>query len=125
MPLYHIPVPKSPAPFKQIALDLITGLPKSNNYDVILTIVDHRCLRAAIFLPCKTTITGPQITTLYLCHMYCRYGLPHKVISDRDPQFTSHFERALAKELGIQQNIFTAFHSQTDSLTERTNQWVE
>src|SRR5579863_10118877 len=37
----------------------------------------------------------------------------------------SHFGRALAKELGIQQNISTAFHPQTDGLTERTNQWVE
>ena len=42
-PLYRIPVPTSPAPFKQITLDLITGLPKSNNYDAILTIVDHGC----------------------------------------------------------------------------------
>src|SRR5579863_3257894 len=125
MPLYRIPAPPSPAPFKQIALDLITGLPKSNNYDAILTIVDHGCSRVAIFLPCNTTITGPQIANLYLHHVYCWYGLPHKVISDRDPRFTSHFGRALAKELGIQQNISTAFHPQTDGLTERANQWVE
>src|SRR5579863_1737655 len=124
-PIYRIPVPASPAPFKQIALDLITGLPKSNDYDAILTIVDHGCSRAAIFLPCRTTITGPQIASLYLRHVYCWYGLPHKVISDRDPRFTSHFGRALTKELGIQQNISTAFHPQTDGLTERTNQWVE
>jgi len=81
-PLYCIPVPTSPAPFKQIVLDLITGLPKSNDYDTILTIVDHGCSRAAIFLPCKTIIMGPQIASLYLYHMYCWYGLPHKVISD-------------------------------------------
>jgi len=125
MPIYHIPVPISPAPFKQIALDLIIGLPKSNDYDAILTIVDHGCSRAAIFLPCKTTITGPQIASLYLRHVYCWYGLPHKIISDRDPRFTSHFGRALAQELGIQQNISMAFHPQTDGLTEQTNQWVE
>src|SRR5579863_4079422 len=124
-PTYRIPVPMSPAPFKQVALDLVTGLPKSNDYDAILIIVNHGCSRAAIFLPCKTTITGPQIASLYLQHVYCWYELPHKVISDRDPRFTSHFGRALAKELGIQQNISTAFHPQTDGLTEWTNQWVE
>jgi len=124
-PLYRILVPKTPAPFKQIALDLITGLPKSHEYNTILTIVDHRCIRAAIFPWCKTIIMGPQIASLYLHHIYCWFRLPHKVISDRDPQFTLHFGWALAKELRIQQNISTAFHLQTDSLTERTNQWVE
>src|SRR5579863_265252 len=67
-PLYCIPVPPSPAPFKHIALDLIPGLPKSNNYVAILTIVDHGCSRVAIFIPGKTTITGPQIAELYLPH---------------------------------------------------------
>ncbi len=46
-------------------MDLITRLPKSRGYDAILTIVDHGCSRGAIFLPCLTTITGPQITQLY------------------------------------------------------------
>jgi hypothetical protein len=30
-------------PFKQIVMDLITGLPKHNRKDAILTIVDHGC----------------------------------------------------------------------------------
>src|SRR5487761_1760216 len=123
--LYRIPVPTRPEPFKHIALDLITELPKSRGFDAILTIVDHGCSRAAIFLPCHTTITGPQIAELYLNHVYRWFGIPHKVISDRDPRFTSHFGRALRKELGIQQNISTAFHPQTDGLMERKNQWVE
>ena len=106
-------------------MDLITGLPLSGEYDAILTIVDHGCSRAALFLPCKTTISGPQIAKLYLRHLYPWYGLPEKIISDWDPRFTSHFGKSLAKELQVQQNISTAFHPQTDGLMERTNQWVE
>ena len=124
-PPYCINVPTNPQPFAQIAMDLITGLPLSKGYDVILTIVDHGCSRATLFLPCKTMILGPQIAKLYLRHLYTWYGLPVKIISDQDPQFTSHFGRGLAMELQIQQNISTAFHPQTDGLTERTNQWVE
>ncbi len=37
----------------------------------------------------------------------------------------SHFGKALAKELGITWNLSTAYHPQTDRLTERKNQWVE
>src|SRR5712672_2749051 len=47
------------------------------------------------------------------------------MISDRDPRFTSHFARALAAKLGVSQNLSTAFHPQTDGLSERKNQWIE
>jgi len=124
-PLYKIPVPENAPPFTQIAMDLITGLPKSKGYDSILTIVDHGCTRGAIFLPCTTNITGPQIAQLYYQHVYPWFGLPRKLITDRDPRFTSHFGKALAKELGITWNLTTAYHPQTDGLSERKNQWVE
>jgi len=68
---------------------------------------------------------GPQIAKLYLDHLYRWFGLPKRIISDRDLWFTSHFGCVLAKELGIQQNLSTVFHPQTDGLSERKNQWVE
>jgi Integrase zinc binding domain/Integrase core domain len=124
-PLFRIPSSINAKPFSHIAMDLITGLPESNGHDTILTIVDHRCSRAAIFLPCSTTIMGAGIAQLYLEHLFRWFGIPQKIISDRDPQFTSHFARELTKGLGIDQNLSTAFHPQTDGLSEWTNQWVE
>ncbi len=47
------------------------------------------------------------------------------MISDRDPRFTSHFGKALTTKLGISRNLSTAFHPQTNGLSERKNQWVE
>ena len=70
-------------------------------------------------------ITGEGIAQLYMDHVYKWYGLLTKVISDRDPRFTSHFGRSLARRLGIEQNLSTVFHPQTDSLSEQKNQWVE
>jgi hypothetical protein len=99
-------------------MDLITGLPKSNGNDAILTIVDHGCSRVAIFLPCSTTITGTGITQLYLEHVFQWFRLPQKIISDCNPHFTSHFAKGLTKGLGIDQNLSTAFHPQTDGLSE-------
>jgi len=75
-PLFQIPSDLEARPFSHIAMDLITGLPNSKGYDAILTIVDHGCSRGTIFLPCTTTITGPQITKLYLNHLYRWFGLP-------------------------------------------------
>ena len=78
-----------------------------------------------IFLPCNTAISGLGIAQLYMDNIYRWFGLPMKIISDRDLHFTSHFSKALTKKLGIQQNLSTAFHPQTDSLSEQKNQWVE
>jgi len=44
VPLYKITVPNNAPLFAQIAMDLITGLPKSRGHDSILTIVNHGCL---------------------------------------------------------------------------------
>jgi hypothetical protein len=123
--LYRINTEPGMLPFKHVAMDLIMGLPKHNGKDVILTIIDHGCLQAAVFLPCTTTITGPGITQLYMDHIYKWFGLPNKVISDCDPRFTSHFSKSLAHHLGVNQNLSSAFHPQTDGISERKNQWVE
>ena len=63
---YCIPGDPSMHPFNVITLDLITQLPKVNGYDAILTVVDQGCSRAAIFLPCNTTITREGVALLYL-----------------------------------------------------------
>ena len=124
-PIYRIPTTPGTLPFRTIAMDLITGLPNRQGFNAILTIVDHGCSRAAIFLPCTTNILGPGITQLYLDYVYRWFGLPTKIISNRDPRFTSHFGKAITKKLGIEQNLSTAFHPQTDGLSEQKNQWIE
>jgi hypothetical protein len=122
---YRIPTPPDAKPVQQIAMDLITGLPPQGGKDAILTIVDHGCSCATIFLPCNTMITGPEITQLYLEHVFQWFGLPQKIISDCDPRFTSHFGKAIAEKLHIKQNLSTMAHPQTNGLSERKNQWVE
>ena len=103
-------------------MDLIIELLMHKGKDAILTIEDHGCSRATIFLPCSTMITEPGIAQLYMDHVYQWFRLPTKIISDRDPHFTSHFSKVLSQKLGIQQNLSTAFHPQTDGISEWKNQ---
>jgi hypothetical protein len=125
MLLYQITTEQGTLPFRQVIMDLITSLSKHNRKDAILTIIDHECSRAAVFLPCATTIIRPGIVQMYMNHVYKWFRLLMKVISDRDPQFTSHFSKNLTKRLGINQNLSSAFHPQTDRISERKNQWIE
>jgi hypothetical protein len=78
-------------------MDFIVKLPESEGYDSILTITDHDCSKAGIFIPCNETIDANGVADLYLKNVFVQYGLPSKVICDRDPCFISRFMQALCK----------------------------
>jgi hypothetical protein len=124
-PLFPITPAENARPFETIALDFITKLPPSGGYDTILTITNTDCSKASIFLPCSETIDSEGVATLYTNHIVPHYGVPSKIISDRDVRFTSKFTTELCRLLDIHQNISTAYHPQTDGASERTNQTLE
>jgi hypothetical protein len=112
-------------PFQTISLDLITDLPESQGYDCILTIVDHGCSKVAIFLPCHKNINAIGVAALYAEQVFPFYSIPQRIISDRDPRFTAQFTKELCLTLGINQNLSTAYHPQTNRQSEQVNQRVE
>ena len=124
-PLNPITVTPNAMPFDVINIDFITKLPPSDGFDSVMTIVDHDCTKAAIFIPCKEQMDALGTAELYAKHIFPHYGLPKWIISDRDVRSTSAFTRELCAILGIKQNLSSAYHPQTDGLAERMNQWVE
>ena len=83
-PLYPITPAENARPFETIAMDFITKLPVSGGYDTILTITDTDCSKASFFIPCNETIDSEGVATLYMQHILPHYGIPRKIISDRD-----------------------------------------
>ena len=77
--------------FDTVVIDFITKFPESQGYDSILTITDHDCTKAAIFIPCNEEINAEGTAALYIKHVFIHFGLPNKIISDRDPRFASKF----------------------------------
>ncbi len=112
-------------PFETVALDFITKLPQSQGYDSILSVTDHDCSKAAIFIPCREAAMAEEMAGLIIQHIFPHFGLPRRFISDRDPKFASRFIRGLCQGTGTSQNISTAYHPRTDGQLERTNQWLE
>jgi hypothetical protein len=113
-PLYLIVLEPGAAPFETIALDFITKLPPSRGYDTILTITDHDCFKVAIFLPCNEKMDAVKVAKLYSRHIFPHYGIPKKVISNRDTCFMAKLTKELCYILDIKQNMSTAYYSQTD-----------
>jgi len=71
----------------------------------------------------KTMAEG--LARLFRDNVWKLHGLPESVILDRGPQFAVGLTRELNKMLGIETKLSTAYHSETDGQTERTNQELE
>ena len=53
------------------------------------------------------------------------HGLPHSIVSDRDPRFVSKFWQGLWELLGTKLRMSSAYHPQTDGQFEAMNRVVE
>ena len=118
------PNPIPDAPWQTISIDLITGLPPSNTYNAICTIVD-RFSKMVHLVPTHETVTSEGIARIYRDNVWKHHGFPLSIISDRGPQFASQFMRSLLSLLNITPLLSTAYHPQTDGQTERVNQDTE
>lgn len=125
-PVPMIPIPASTTlPFHTVTMDFITDLPESDGFNAIAVFCDHDSTKAAIMVPCHTTITAEQTADLYFQHVFRHFGLPTIAISDRGTQYNSAFLRELYRKLQVDQRFSTAYHPQTDGGTERVNQELE
>jgi hypothetical protein len=115
---------KSTRPFAYCSMDLITDLPEIDGFNSILVMVDQGLSKGAILIPCNKTISEGT-GQLLLNNLYKRFGLPDKIISDRDPRFASKAFLKLLKLLGITSALSAAYHPQMDGTTERVNQEIK
>jgi hypothetical protein len=124
-PLFPISPHHNAAPFSTIAVDWITKLPMSQEYDSIMTITDHDVSKMALFIPCKESQGAEEMSRLYIQHVFPYYRLPDHMISDRDPYITSQWFTDICSKLEITKNTSTAYHPQTDGQSECTNQTLK
>ena len=103
-------------------MDLITNLPPSGSFDLVMVIVDHGLMKGVILCPYNKTIDIAEVAKLLFLHVFHHYGLHNKYISDHGPQFASAFTRELAHLLKYDLKLSSAYHPQTDSKMERVNQ---
>jgi hypothetical protein len=77
-------------PFDHVSLDMIMDLPECDGYDDVVVFV---CMltKRTIVEPITKTITAEQLAKVMHCAIFRHFGLPRKLISDRDPRFMSDF----------------------------------
>ena len=120
------PLPSScTCPFQQLSVDLITGLPPSHGCDSLLVMVNHGLSKGVILILCNKDIDAKGVADLFFKHVFLCFGLHDHLISDRGLQFASAFAKELARILGYDLKLSTAYHPQTDGETKQVNQEVE
>jgi hypothetical protein len=124
-PLFPITPEHNALPFQTIMVDWITKLPESQGYDLVMTMTDHDCSKAMVFIPCKETDGIERMVELYTQHIVPHYGIPTKIISDHDSRLTAKLFKELCNVFGVRRNMSMAYHPQTDGQSERTNQTLE
>jgi hypothetical protein len=71
-------------------MDFNTSLPKSGNKSVIMVVVDHLS-KYTHFCALQHPFTTSTMAQSFMDQVFKIHGMPHSIVSDRDPTFTSNF----------------------------------
>jgi hypothetical protein len=105
-------------------MDFIIGLPKSSNKSVIMVVVD-RLSKYYHFCSLQHPFTTSIVSQLFMDQVFKLHGMPHSIVSDHDPTFTSNIWKELFNLQGTQLHLDIAYHPQTNGQTEIVNKCLE
>jgi hypothetical protein len=118
------PLPIPPTIWRDISMDFIVGLPKSENKSVIMVVVDHLS-KYALICALQHPFTTSTVAQIFMDHIFKIHSMPHSIVSDRDPTFTNNFWQELSRLQGTQLHLSIAYHPQTDGQTKFVNKCLE
>ena len=114
------PLPVISEPFLQVAVDLVGPLKPAarDGSRYILTVVDFatRWPEAIALKNIETTNIAEALMSIF-----CRMGVPNKVLSDRGTQFVSNIMKEVYRLMSIRPLYTPPYHPQGNGMCERMN----
>ncbi len=109
--------------WKDIAMNFITELSLSEDYNVICTIICHLIKeRHYVFCHWKDDdISVEETVWIMLWNVYRLHDLFNSIVSNRDFQFISTMWKSLCKRLRITASLFTAYHLKINNQSKWVN----
>ncbi|GJT97995.1 putative nucleotidyltransferase, ribonuclease H [Tanacetum coccineum] len=115
MPLTNIQVCKI---FDVWGIDFMGPLSKSHKFEYILVDVDYVSKWAeAQALPTNDA----RVVITFLKKLFCHFGMPKALISDRGTYFYNKIMERTMKRYGVNHRFSTSYHPQTSGQVENTN----
>jgi GNAT superfamily N-acetyltransferase len=106
-----------PPPMKKwevVFMDFLFYLPVTSSGASGIAVIVDKLSRQAHFLSVPFKFDTVDLAHLYLHEVYRHHGLPRVLISDRDVRFTSLFWTPLMKRQGVNLNLSTVYHPQSN-----------
>ncbi len=113
--------------WKNIAMNFITELSLSEDYNIICTVICY-FIKEHHYVFCHwedDDISVKEIIWIMLWNVYRLHDLLSSIVSNRDSQFILTMWKSLCKRLRITASLFTVYHSEIDDQSKRVNQDVE
>ncbi|GKA61694.1 reverse transcriptase domain-containing protein [Tanacetum coccineum] len=99
-------------------IDFMGPFPKSYKFEYILVAVDYVSKWAeAQALPTNDA----RVVITFLKKLFCRFGMPKALISDRGTHFCNKIMEKTMKRYGVNHRFSTSYHPQTSGQVENTN----
>ena len=114
------PIGVAKLPFEMIGVDILGPLPETTSgYKYILVFTDYLTRWPEAF-PIKR-IDAKTIAKVFVDEIVCRHSAPAILLSDQGAQFMSGLVKNICEYLMTKKINTTAYHPQTNGLTERFN----
>ena len=120
---YHHPAQALPIVglFDRVGIDLVLGLPSDNpeNFNGIVVITEYLSK-----YPHAMPIRSKEATEIveHLFFFISQFGAPDTLLSDQGTEFLNACVAELLKKTGTEHRVTSAYHPNTNGLTERFNQ---
>jgi hypothetical protein len=111
--------------FQTYSMDFIGPLPRTPTKENGILVIVDTLTKAVSLEAIQMTYNAADIAKIFYKRIFTRFGIPTKIISDRDPRFTGAFWRRLLELTNTKLALSTAYHPQSDGQTERTNRTLE
>jgi hypothetical protein len=106
-----------------ITTDFVEGFPHVNDKSVVLNVVDRFSMYAHL-IAIDHPYTATSVARALFDSIVRLHGVPTSIVNDKDPIFMSKFWTELFTLAGVQLNLLTAFHSQSDGQSEVVNKVI-
>lgn len=117
------PLPQPHRPFERIGIDFLGPFPQSTrNNKWILVAIDH--LTRYVETASVPAATAHEVANFFIHSILLRHGAPQYIITDRGTPFLSNVLEDVLRLSSTVHSVTTAYHPQTNGLTERFNHTI-